>query len=155
MPCTFRPWGKAGCYAQIWSRSLQPQSSLDDMPACIPTASRPSARKRLSVLVQCVAEAVKPPTQTFSSISSEAQFFASLSTAVSAGKAPEKLLQGFKILYTNYKSRSMALAAPLPTPQKPAPDCPASVQMQCSAVGLRGPLSRWWLKSWPALLTGS
>ena len=50
-----------------------------------------------------VAEAVKAPSQTFQAVQSEAQFFASLSTAVSTGKAPERLLTGFKILYTNYR----------------------------------------------------
>lgn len=71
--------------------------------------------------VHCVAEAVKPPSKTFSSISSEAQFFASLSTAVSAGKAPEKLLQGFKVLYTNYKSASHVWSCAVPQQQSLQP----------------------------------
>ena len=59
---------------------------------------------RPSVIARVAAQAVEPPSQTFQAVQSEAQFFASLSTAVSTGKAPEKLLNGFKILYTNYKS---------------------------------------------------
>ena len=72
-------------------------------PDPAPQAARAGLCRRASVKVHCVAEAVKPQTQVFSSISSEAQFFASLGTVVASGKAPEKLLNGFKILYTNYK----------------------------------------------------